>query len=155
MARANNRIIDKPKHTTSDKEIVRRLVLPIDIDAIRPAGISATDAEKAEALKVADDVDRYLQAQGWPPPMFVDSGNGYHLFYRVDLPNDAARPAMVKANLARLADKFDTDAAKVDQSIHNAARIMRIPGTWARKGDPTGDRLHRPSILMEEPRWAQ
>src|SRR5947209_20082761 len=45
MARANNRIKSRVRHTTADQDIARRAWLPIDCDAVRPAGASATDEE--------------------------------------------------------------------------------------------------------------
>ena len=62
----------------------------------RPAGISATEAEHAAALLLAQTVRRFLQEAGWPDPVLADSGNGGHLVYRIDLPNDAASTALVK-----------------------------------------------------------
>jgi hypothetical protein len=41
LARANNRVKGRARHTTSDLDITRRVWLPIDCDAARPAGISA------------------------------------------------------------------------------------------------------------------
>src|SRR5436853_3304018 len=40
LARANNRLKGRAKHTTADPDITRRLWLPIDCDAVRPSGIS-------------------------------------------------------------------------------------------------------------------
>ena len=154
LARANNRMV-KAKHecTTKDREIIRRVVLPIDIDAVRPSGISATDNEKAEALKVADAVKGFLTGKGWPAPIFVDSGNGYHLYFRVDLPNDEASNKIAKSILHNLADRFNTDGAKIDTTVYNASRIMRLPGTTARKGDPLSDRPHRMSRIKVGSAW--
>lgn len=149
LARANNRVV-KARYTTADADITARAVLPIDVDSVRPSGISATDAELGAALEVADNIDRHFQRQQWPAPIFVCSGNGYHLYYRVDLPADESATDWVKRTLATLADKFDTDGAKVDRSVYNAARIMRLPGTTARKGDPLPDRPHRICKLMEK-----
>ena len=52
LARAYNRIkeFEKGDSLTTDKEIVRRTWLMIDLDAKRNAGISATDEEKAASL---------------------------------------------------------------------------------------------------------
>jgi hypothetical protein len=40
---------------------------------------------------------------------------------------------------------------QVDQSVHNPARICRLPGTWNRKGDSTQERPHRIAEILELP----
>ena len=62
-----------------------------------PSEISSTDAEHAAALELATDIRMVLGEEGWPPPLLADSGNGAHLLYAVDLPNDAAATALVEA----------------------------------------------------------
>jgi hypothetical protein len=79
----------------------------------------------------------------------IDSGNGYYLLYRIDLPADDG--GLVKRVLLALAQRFDTDAVKIDPAVFNPARICKVPGTWARKGDNTPERPHRESRLLEVP----
>jgi hypothetical protein len=40
---------------------------------------------------------------------------------------------------------------KIDQTVYNPARICKVPGTWARKGDDIPERPHRQSRLVEVP----
>jgi hypothetical protein len=81
--------------------------------------------------------------------MLADSGNGYHLLYRVDLPADDG--GLVERILAALGERFDTPHAKIDRTVFNPARICKLPGTLARKGDSTADRPHRRAKLLEVP----
>jgi hypothetical protein len=67
----------------------------------------------------------------------AESGNGLHLLYPVDLPNDDASRDLLKAVLKTLAARFDNDAVSVDQSVFNAGRITKLYGTVANKGDNT------------------
>src|SRR5262245_49581420 len=46
---------------TKDADVIRRLWLYIDIDPVRDALVSATDAEKAEARQVAEAVRDHLR----------------------------------------------------------------------------------------------
>ena len=46
LGRANNRLIEKAKATTSDHNVIKRTLLLIDIDPDRPSGISSSDEEK-------------------------------------------------------------------------------------------------------------
>jgi hypothetical protein len=78
-----------------------------------------------------------------PPRVTAKSGNGYHLIYNIDLPNDKESADLVKAVLNALASKFDNEFAKVDTTVFNAARIVKAYGTLAAKGDSTPERPHR------------
>jgi hypothetical protein len=95
-----------------------------------------------------------LRDQGWPEPVVGDSGNGYHLLYRIDLPNDRGSLELVKGVLEALAFKFSDEAVEVDTTTCNAARIWKLYGTTARKGDDAGDRPHRRSRLLKVPEGA-
>jgi hypothetical protein len=89
MARAANRVVKIKKDlATKDPDVARRTQLVFDCDPTRPAGISATDAEKALALEKANLLIFGLTSRGWAEPTLVDSGNGYHVKYRIDLANN-------------------------------------------------------------------
>jgi hypothetical protein len=136
---------------TSDADIFRRRWLPLDLDPKRPSGVSATDEEKEAARGRASEVREHLKARGWPEPVYGDSGNGYHLLYQVDLPNDAESLVLVRGVLEGLSFKFSDELVSVDTTTSNAARIWKLYGTTARKGDSTKDRPHRRSGLLKVP----
>jgi hypothetical protein len=123
----------------------------IDIDTIRPKDVSATDAEKAAGYDVAAKITGHLLDRGWPAPLIVDSGNGWHLLYRVNLPNEKLTQEILKAALGGLAREFDGPAAVVDTATHDAPRISKLPGTYARKGPDMSDRPHRMARIVYEP----
>jgi hypothetical protein len=153
LARRVDRLETKPKQTTSDGDIERRRWLLIDLDPVRPAGVSATDAEKAASCELAGRVRTSLTEEiGWPPPVLADSGNGFHLLYRIDLPNDAASTTLVKRLLSRLSEMFGTEQVHLDRTVYNAGRIVKLYGTLARKGDHTAERPHRVSRLVDVPK---
>jgi hypothetical protein len=152
IARANNRVRRANKgDSTSDHNIVSRRWLLVDCDdAKRPAGISATDAEHKAALKRAKAIANDIHFNyGWPDPIIADSGNGGHLVYCIDEP--AGDGGLVESCLNALAAKFTDDAVKVDTTVHNAARIWKLYGTLACKGDSTEDRPHRMSRIISTP----
>ncbi len=154
LARRANRIImrlSKKDATTADKDIIRRHWLPIDINPIRPSGVSSSDEEHRYALAKAEEISAYLQSVGWPDPLIADSGNGAHLLYRIDLPHDEAANDLVKSCLHALAARFSDDICTIDTANHNAARIWKLYGTMARKGDNTPPRSHRAAKLVREP----
>ncbi len=137
--------------TTGDNQIARRLWLLLDFDAVRPAGVSSTDYQHTMAIITADVVRDWLCERGWPDPIANDSGNGAHLLYRVDLPNDDDATALIKRCLNALAARFDDEDVKVDTSVYNAARIWKMPGTMVMKGDSTTEQPHRRAALLERP----
>ncbi|GAB6286920.1 MAG: hypothetical protein STSR0009_31230 [Methanoregula sp.] len=137
--------------TTSDADIIRRRWLPIDIDPVRPSGVSSTDAEHGLALAKADEIAAWLSGIGFPEPVRGDSGNGAHLLYRIDLPNDEAATKLVKAVLSTLDALFSDTGVSVDTANYNAGRIWKLYGTMVRKGDSTSERPHRRSRLVSAP----
>lgn len=147
LSRANNRVKEYAGQTTSDADILKRVLLPIDFDPVRPSGISATDLEKQLALERAWACRIWLMAQGWPEPTFADSGNGAHLIYGIDLPNDGESADLIKRCLSALSALFSDAQVKVDTSTGNASRIFKLYGTLARKGDPTPERPHRRAMI--------
>jgi hypothetical protein len=154
LHRAKNRMREwasksKGGATTSDKEILERRFILLDFDGSnRPAGISATweelEAAKDKALRVA----RFLAGRKWEAPIAAMSGNGYHLLYRTELPNDRKSAELIRKFLASLSLMFDGDDIKIDTSVFNASRIVKVYGTMAKKGDDTKERPHRRSILL-------
>lgn len=150
IARAVNRI--RPVNNeplTGDNDILSRRWLLIDLDAVRPAGISATDVEHEAAIHRAEEIRCYLRQIGFPEPVYADSGNGAHLDYLVNLP--VKDNGLVASVLSALAGRFDDSAVKVDSTVHNPARIWKSIGTMARKGDSTPERPHRVARIIESP----
>ena len=152
LARRCNRIATAVEgELTKDKNVLKRRWLLVDADPVRDPFISATNAEKAAALETIREVRSYLQSKAWPDPILADSGNGYHLLFRVDLPADDQ--GTIKRILLALARRFDNDHVKIDTSVFNPARICKMPGTMARKGDDVPNRPHRRAQLLEVPKW--
>jgi hypothetical protein len=150
LARCANRIAYPEKNaTTNDQHILKRRWLLVDVDFDRPSGISTSESEKEAAHKKALEIYDYLKARGWPLPLVAASGNGYHLLYPIDLPCEDK--GLLEKVLAALADHFDGDGVKIDKSVFNPARIVRLYGTLAAKGDNTEDRPHRLSKILKSP----
>jgi hypothetical protein len=154
LARSPEQTTDHLDQTTSDGDIIRRRWLPLDFDPSRPAGISSTDAEHNAAQQAAERCRDWLRHEwGWPDGILADSGNGWHVLYRVDLPADDG--GLVKRCLEVIAGEFDAAAVKVDRAVFNPARIWKLYGTTARKGHSTADRPHRVARLVDVPEPVQ
>lgn len=152
LSRYSNRVREWAPSATPDRDVVQRRWLLLDIDPIRPADTSATAVQLRAAETQADACRAFLREQGWSEPISIMSGNGRHLIYPLDLPNDEASRDLVKGALAGLAARFDDAAVKVDQTVFNAARITKLPGTVAQKGDHTPHAPHRLAVLEDAPR---
>lgn len=151
LARASNkaRAMGDRDPTTADHDITQRRWLLIDTDPVRPAGISSSDDEHNTALSRVHEIRDALRNDGWPEPIIADSGNGAHLLYAIDLPaNDGG---VIQRVLKALAFRFDDAVVQVDQTVYNPARIWKLYGTVARKGDSTEDRPHRLARLLNVP----
>lgn len=153
LARACNRVEPYAKHTTADRDILRRHWFLIDFDPVRPAGISATEEEHQAALQRAGDCRDWLTGQGWPPPIYADSGNGAHLLYPTDLPNTPESTTLLERCLQALAARFNDLVVSVDPTTFNASRISKVYGTAACKGDSLPDlgRVHRIARILAAP----
>lgn len=150
LARAANRVREVKKDpTTADTDITRRRWLLVDCDPNRAAGISSTDIEHEKAVNRAAEIQGWLVAQGWPAPALADSGNGGHVLARVDLPPDD--DGLIERCLHALAARFNDTAVKVDTGVHNPARIWKLYGSLACKGDNILSRPHRLARLLELP----
>lgn len=132
----------------SDVDIIDRRWLLVDIDPVRPADTSATKEESNEAWKVAMVCYQVLHDAGIRAPIIGFSGNGWHLNYPIEMPNDDASRILIQSLLSGLNYRIGTDRAKVDLKTFNASRIWKLYGTLARKGVETEDRLHRESYIV-------
>ena len=139
------------KETTRDKDIVRRRWLLVDFDPKRPAGMSATTTEMRAAQKLMVKVLKALRRVGWPLPVVAFSGNGYHLLFRVDEPNNDETTQLFKQCLKAIAEEFGTEEVGIDTGVFNASRITKSYGSLAAKGVDTAERPHRYSKIKHKP----
>jgi hypothetical protein len=144
-----NMLLKCLKVTAADKDILHRNLYLFDADPERGVkGTCSSDAEKAGALEVAKTLEAHLRSLGFPDPVWVDSGNGYHLLYKADGPTKDPR---LKVAIRALAGQFSTASAKIDRVVYNDARIARLPGFRNRKGPDTPDRPHRLAKVISIP----
>lgn len=139
----------------SDTDISQRDWLLADFDPVRKPeefkGQSSTDAEKETAYEVMRQVMKICwDVPGkphFPAPQIVgDSGNGYHLLWRLDgLENSAETKKAVNGFLHCIKKHYETKDVLFDTSNGNASRVCKLYGTMACKGDDTAERPHRMS----------
>jgi hypothetical protein len=140
LARSDNALA-RVRHTTRDIDIACLRWLYLDIDPVRPADISSTDAELAAAVARRDAVLAGLPELA-TSALWGSSGNGGWILVRLpDYPNDATHRALVAEAVGAIAREYSDDAVRVDTATVNPARLIGLPGTFKAKGS---DRPERP-----------
>lgn len=147
IGRACNRLVAGIS-ATADKDVVAYRWLPVDLDPVRVSGISSSDEELERARALSDRISADLSGK-WAAPIKAMSGNGYHLLYPLDdlAAQDPKNQKFVKDLLEKLSARYSNEYVKVDTSLYNPARIIKLYGTVARKGDPVPkgpNRVQRP-----------
>lgn len=146
-----NPITKKADTSAHDEDILTRRWFLIDIDPKRPTNTSSTDEAHQAAIEKICRVKDFLSEYGWSDPVLCDSGNGAHLLYKIDLPNDESSKILLQSCLNVLKGLFSDSFSNVDTSVFNASRISKIYGTVARKGVDTLERPHRTAKIIHVP----
>ncbi len=141
----------KKDFSTGDQHILRYKWLAIDCDPERLSQISSTDEQHERALSHSRHIKKVLAELGFGEPLEGDSGNGAHLLYRIDLENTPENIDLLKRTLEGLATRFDIEGLHIDQTVFNPARIWKLYGTLACKGDDTPKWPHRLSRIVAIP----
>jgi hypothetical protein len=140
---------DRNKVAASDSDIKYRRLLLIDIDRKSDKENPANDAEIEEAQKMARKIMEALQVKGWANPFLTMSGNGCHIYYKLDkIPNSKETKNEIAGLLKNLATKFNSETMEIDTSVYNASRITKVPGTIARKGNESTERKYRMAVVL-------
>jgi hypothetical protein len=146
LARSDHRL-SKSRHTTRDLDVVCLRWLYLDIDALRPADISSTEAELSAAIRRRDAIlgdHPALAASG----AWGCSGNGAWVLVRLpDYPNDPPHAALLARALATLDNKYSDNTVRIDTATANPARLIGLPGTVKVKGCHRPERPWRPVTL--------
>lgn len=147
----HDRIVTKPKSTTSDNDIVGRDWILIDIDTKKPSDTNSTDEEKEMAKEVVNNVFKFLRDEGFEKPVVCDSGNGFHLLYKIAMKNNNENTTICKEFLQVLDMLFSNPNVEIDCSTFNSSRICKLYGTFSRKGSNTKKRPQRESKILRIP----
>ena len=150
LARANNRLIPARNRTT-DADTWRDCWLLVDVDPVRPTGISSTQEELDAALEVLRSVYAFLLNAGVPARSTVVamSGNGAYLLIRLlDYEPTPERIESKKQFLSFLSDLFTNERVQIDRKVFNPSRLIGAVGTVKCKGDAVAERPHRRSEIL-------
>ncbi len=154
LGRANNRLKAIKNGKTirpSDKDILHRKHLFVDIDPVKTSGVSAKDEQVQAAEDVAVQIIERSEILNLPKPLQAHSGNGIHLLFKVDLQNSPESTTMVESFTQSLKEEFDNADITIDTKVTNPSRLIKVYGTHARKGDPTPEQPHRLATIDSVP----
>jgi len=137
-----------PSVTAGDEDVAGYRWFLIDVDPERPARTNCTREQLEKAYTRILEVRGALSGLGFPEPLTALSGNGFHLMYRVDLAPESPLPRELTHAIS---EKYTGSGMKLDSAIYNPARIWKLYGTTARKGDDTPEAPHRLSRILSLP----
>lgn len=95
--------------------------LYIDCDPEHPANTQATEEQVGHARELAENVQQYLEEAGFPKPICCFTGNGFALYYRLNLPNVPEIATLINNVLKCLDRKFSNAHAKIDTTVSQSA----------------------------------
>lgn len=129
-----DRIMLRPKNTSTDGDVICRDAVYLDIDSVRASGVNATEAQLNAAKKKANEVYRFLRDQGFNMPIVVCSGSGVHLYLKCALLANDENDKLINRFTSAMDMLFSDDKVKIDSVTHNRCRLSRVPGYFNRKG---------------------
>lgn len=127
--------LEYDKQGVKDKDVNRINFIPMDLDPVRETGQAATDEQISHACDKADKLMEFLDSRGWSRPMLAFSGNGYHLLYIVEMPNNDQVKQVMKDLYLGLSMRFSDEFVKFDTTVRNPSRIFRMYGTINHKAN--------------------
>lgn len=111
-------------------------VLPIEIDGKMQAGSVTADFSKREAEVVAWKVLRFLKEEyNFKSCFMADSGKGFNLIWKVDLPANKQTEKLLEDCLVALALLFNTDGARINTKRSYRDSVV-VFGTTVNLGYP-------------------
>lgn len=121
----------------SSEDISRYRFLFIDIDVCNLKGNSseskkrnATYEENQKACDIAGEITEYLREKGFPEPFIINSGNGFHVLFRIQGTPSKSFDDTIKDFLKALSLKWKDDNIRVDTVVSDRARKIKLPGSW-------------------------
>ncbi len=151
MNKIDPEFLNSDAKAVSDKHIVERNLILVDIDRKEDTKRPASNKELSESKSIASSIITQLLRAEFPDPYLVMSGNGHHIYISLDhWPNNDESKNLIKTFLKHLGEVFDTASHKIDTTVHNASRITKMIGTIARKGEKSHDRPYRRAKMIQE-----
>ena len=140
----------RKRKSGTNEDVARIVGVPFDVDHSddpEKKKNAATDEEKQKARENADKFMKWLTDQGYLEPYLDDSGNGFHIIQKVDIP--VKYFSWLENQLRNYFKEVQraTPYIKLD-SIYDMARIVKVPGTVSLKGSNTKERPFRTAQIL-------
>lgn len=127
-------IIQRPKNTTTDAEIIARDWVLLDLDAKRLTGTNATKEEAMKAHEKGNQIVQFLIDNGFYEPVVVFSSSGIHIYIRCAMLPTKENDVIVKRFTQAMSMLFSDEDVEVDEKVFNLGRISRLMGSYSCKG---------------------
>lgn len=150
-----HRVEHPPAGKVNGEDVNRFTRLFFDFDPVRPKDTSSTALELEAAQQAANRLRRELNVLGWALPAIALSGNGYHLQFRIALPNTEEFREALTLIYWGLKEWHSSNHVEFDTSVRNPGRICGLYGSTKRKGMATPERPHRVSHVEVPTPWNQ
>ena len=138
-------------HCICDIDIVRRKWVMLDFDPIRPSGTSSTFEQLSYASMTAKKVWDFLFHNGFYDYVGCVSGNGYHIMLPCDLEANEQTDNLVSDFIKVISMLFSDENVAIDTQVSNRARLTKLYGTVAHKGEHSALTPHRTSCFKHVP----
>lgn len=138
----------KSAPSTSENDVIAFRWFLVDLDPVRPSGISSSDAELSHSKQIALKVIEFMKGIGFENPIVALSGNGVHLLYRINEPATDDNKQMLAECLKAVNAECSDDVIKIDSVNFKKAQVCKLYGTLAQKGTNTPERPFRMSRIV-------
>lgn len=138
-------------HCICDIDIVRRKWVMLDFDPIRPSGTSSTFEQLSYASMTAKKVWDFLFHNGFYDYVGCVSGNGYHIMLPCDFEANEQTDNLVSDFIKVISMLFSDENVAIDTQVSNRARLTKLYGTVAHKGEHSALTPHRTSCFKHVP----
>ena len=138
-------------HCICDIDIVRRKWVMLDFDPVRPSGTSSTFEQLSYASMTAKKVWDFLFHNGFYDYVGCVSGNGYHIMLPCDLEANEQIDNLVSDFIKVISMLFSDENVAIDTQVSNRARLTKLYGTVAHKGEHSALTPHRTSCFKHVP----
>jgi hypothetical protein len=111
--------------------------------------VNATDGEREALRTAAEKIAKFL-SPSFGPCVFADSGNGFHLNWKLADIETGEGQRYYRAVLALLKRQFESPEAniEIDASLADDTQVVTVWGTWNRKYPELLDRPQRQSKVL-------
>ncbi|MEK6878119.1 MAG: hypothetical protein AABY22_00845 [Nanoarchaeota archaeon] len=115
---------EREKNGDTDADIKIISHFPHDIDA-HDGNIETMQTAQEIALQIKDETISVECKE----PLMICSGRGFWVFHKINIVNNEENKKKIKLFGEKIQKKYERGNVKIDTTVHNPSRIVRVPGT--------------------------